>query len=58
MAVLTSLTCLRPDRRRNKPKEEALGALMKKMILLRIGSRIGFIGSHNHKWGPHCQKRF
>jgi hypothetical protein len=31
---------------------------MKKMILLRIGSRIGFIGSHNHKWGPHCQKRF
>jgi hypothetical protein len=46
------------DRRRNKGEEKALGAMMKKMILLGDGHSDGFLGCHNHQRGTHCQKRF
>jgi hypothetical protein len=49
---------MRTDRGRNKGEEDALGALMKKMILLLEMDRNRFFGCHVHERGMHCQKRF
>jgi hypothetical protein len=43
---------------RNQVDEEALRALMKKMILSLENSGKRFFGCHNHERGTHCQKRF